>query len=816
MELLLVLPLLLAISTPAMADVVSYSFPAMGGYRASNGDLVVVTNTSILSPATFLFDAQLFPVFNQSDGFLLLADTVDLWRAAAGDNANTSAIVEASFNTSFTVDKAAFLSSAVAFVILLDSFPPLASHHGVPAPTAGAMFLFLVCCSSSLLASCSCCSDETTFSFPSTQLEDTLALLKDAEVSRGGTILNLTPPSSNKSGSGAAILPSPVTLRRVDSSSGVQQQEASFHTSFTISVLSSDDQKPNLSPADEASAKQHNEGEEGLAFVIVPTINGPPVRGTAGDSFVAVEFDNIGVSIKAGGNITTTATTPTLTTNKTSNYTVWIDYEGDEHRLSIYMDLEDRPKPQEACLDVSLNLSSLVPDRAFMGFSASTGGLGLHRYSITSWNLTVKQAHSSHYGDINWPVILPAVLGSILITAIMNVIVAALYFNSKYKKLKMELVLSDALRRLPGMPREFKHETIRKATNNFDEGRKLGNGGFGAVFRGTLRQSAGKKDGETATVSSVGVEVAVKKFTRDENRCYDDFLSEVDIINRLRHRNVVPLVGWSYEKGELLLIYEYMPNGSLDQQLFPKNKPGHILSWTTRYNIVMDIAAGLHYVHHEHEHMVLHRDIKASNIMLDSAFHARLGDFGLARIVVGHDKNSYTDLAVAGTWGFIAPEYSVSHKATRKTDVYAFGVLVLEIVTGRRAICKFQGTFQLLTDWVWRLHREGRLLDAVDNGVVSSMEEFNADDAIRLLLLGLACSNPNPSDRPSMMEVMQVVARSVPPPAVPIVQPAFVWPPDGGIELDSDGIYSTTSDLNVSMCRQWEHKTSSSDALAEK
>ncbi|EEC76642.1 hypothetical protein OsI_14587 [Oryza sativa Indica Group] len=193
--------------------------------------------------------------------------------------------------------------------------------------------------------------------------------------------------------------------------------------------------------------------------------------------------------------------------------------------------------------------------------------------------------------------------------------------------------------------------------------------------------------------------------------------------------------------------------------------------------------------------MVLHRDIKASNILLDAAFRGRLGDFGLARIVVGLDKNSYTDVGVAGTWGFIAPEYSVSHKATRKTDVYAFGVLLLEIVTGRRALCKFQGTFQLLVDWVWRLHREGSLLDAVDNGIASSSssssssteELFDADDAIRLLLLGLACSNPNPSDRPSMTEVVQVVARSAAPPDVPPVKPAFVWPPEGGVEVDSTG-----------------------------
>uniref|UniRef100_A0A0E0DA00 Protein kinase domain-containing protein n=1 Tax=Oryza meridionalis TaxID=40149 RepID=A0A0E0DA00_9ORYZ len=703
--------------------------------------------------------------------------------------------------------------------------------------------LFLVCCSSSLAASaaassssgsaCSCSSsDETSYSFPSTRIEDTLALLDDAEISsnNGSTILHLTPAASwNKSGT--ALLPTPVTLwRRLDSQTTAAQpgsyskQDASLNTSFTMRV-----QYANAKhlPADDAAAAAAGLNN-GLAFVIVPTINGLPPPGST--AAFAAEFDvrrqpddnrSITVSITTGGNILAAATT--TTTNQT-NCSVWIDYNGDKHRLLIYIDLQDRPKPEKPCLDVPLNLSSVVPDRAFIGFSASTttttGGssamdeLLLHRYSIVSWSLTVKLPPSPHGLDFEWKVILPAVVGTVAITAIMNVIVAALYLNSKYNKLKMELVLTEALRRLPGTPREFKHAAIRKATNNFDEGRKLGNGGFGAVYRGTIRSSssAGKNG---AAVSSSSVEVAVKRFTRDENRCYDDFLAEVDIINRLRHRNVVPLVGWSYEKGELLLIYEYMPNGSLDRQLFPKEKPGRVLGWRTRYSIVTDIAAGLHYVHHEHEHMVLHRDIKASNILLDAAFRGRLGDFGLARIVVGLDKNSYTDVGVAGTWGFIAPEYSVSHKATRKTDVYAFGVLVLEIVTGRRALCKFQGTFQLLVDWVWRLHREGRLLDAVDDGVASSSsssteELFDADDAIRLLMLGLACSNPNPSDRPSMTEVVQVVARSAAPPDVPLVKPAFVWPPEGGVEVDSSG-----SDVDASLCEWDEEETSSSsDAFA--
>ena len=166
-----------------------------------------------------------------------------------------------------------------------------------------------------------------------------------------------------------------------------------------------------------------------------------------------------------------------------------------------------------------------------------------------------------------------------------------------------------------------------------------------------------------------------------------------------------------------------MPNGSLDQQLFRKSgddeqhPAASICQWSTRYSIVSDIATGLQYVHHEYEPMVLHRDIKASNILIDLTFQARLGDFGLA-CVLADGKNSYTDHGAPGTIGFRSPEYIYGGKATRKTDVFAFGVLVLEIVTGKRAVGR-DVQFGHVTDWVWSLHAEGKLLAAVDAAVLA-------------------------------------------------------------------------------------------------
>ncbi|KAM0892708.1 hypothetical protein ACQ4PT_025579 [Festuca glaucescens] len=669
--------------------------------------------------------------------------------------------------------------------------------------------------------SCSCCDqmkrdDIISYSFPSFNRSAgaALAVLKDASINGGS--LQLTPDTRNNvayliNKSGSVLLLDPVTLWRVDSH-GVRH-EASFNTTFDMNIF--------RDPAEE----QHGEG---LTFVIASSLNGPPQGSHGGflgltntisksnsSSFVAVEFDtakqsydpddnhvglNIGsvdsayvvqLSSVPPGNLTIAPTIPT-------NYTVWIEYNGVGHHIWVYMAPQGQEKPGRAVLDAPLNMSSHLPQRAYIGFSGSTGQ-GFELNIILSWSLTLDKLPGDD-GE-KWKVILPAVLGTVAATAAM-IAAAAFYFSARYKALKVELKLSEALRRLPGTPREFKYVTIRKATDNFDEARKLGKGGFGAVYKGTLRSGSG--------TTRSRVDVAVKKFTRNEERCYDDFLAEVDVINRLRHRNIVPLIGWCYQKGELLLIYEYMPNGSLDQHLFRTREnpqqPATLLGWNTRYDIIMDVTAGLHYVHHEHEHMVLHRDVKASNIMLDSSFRGRLGDFGLARIVTCLDKNSYTDIGVAGTWGFIAPEYSMSHKATRKTDIYALGVLILEVVTGKRALGGSNESFQLLTDWVWTAHREGRLLEAVDDDVAG---EFDEDDASRLLLLGLACTNPNPSDRPSMAEVVQIVAKSATPPDVPLVKPTFVWPPEGGwIPLESD---DTAAIMNI----QWEEdeSLSSDDAL---
>ncbi|KAH7849800.1 hypothetical protein Vadar_023162 [Vaccinium darrowii] len=237
------------------------------------------------------------------------------------------------------------------------------------------------------------------------------------------------------------------------------------------------------------------------------------------------------------------------------------------------------------------------------------------------------------------------------------------------------------------------------------------------------------------------------------------------------HKHLVPLQGWCHNNGKLLLVYDYMPNLSLDKHLFSRDANDTSLGWNLRCKIILGVASALDYLHNDYQKRVLHRDLKASNIMLDAEFNAKLGDFGLAR-AVDNGKSSFVEAeGFPGTRRYIAPECLQTCKATQQSDVYAFGAVLLEVVCGRRPGTQVGG-YPFLVDWVWSLHREGQLLEVVD----SSLGEDNvAEEAQRFLLLGLACSHPIASERPKTKEIVQIVLGSLPVPLVPPFKPPFVW-----------------------------------------
>uniref|UniRef100_A0ACD5WD65 Uncharacterized protein n=1 Tax=Avena sativa TaxID=4498 RepID=A0ACD5WD65_AVESA len=574
-------------------------------------------------------------------------------------------------------------------------------------------------------------------------------------------------------------------------------------------------------------ARQLVSGDVGTVDLFDATSRNASLSGAS----VSVKIGTVqAANLPNGSRIMGVDVTVNLAADVSSRYDVWsawIDYDRVGRTLSVYVDVAGNPKPDNAIAEVArLNLSSVITSAHIYFGVLSTVDQVLR--SAVRWNATIEDlprydVDKGGGGFLSRKVtILSSVLGSVATTAMLAAGVA-FYFNSKYRRWHKDLdQLARSMERLPGVPTKVEFSEIKKPTGNFHETMKLGGGGFGTVYRCTLPATASKKERP--------MDIAVKRFIRDlRNRRYDDFLAEVSIINRLRHKNIVPLIGWSYNKGEPLLLFEFMTNGSLDKHLFPKYGNGSSIGqrrhtgfalrrWATRYEIVRDIATGLHYVHHEYEPMVLHRDIKASNVMLDSSFCARLGDFGLS-CTIAMDRNSAT--GVAGTWGYIAPEYAMCGKATRQTDIYALGVLILEVVTGQRALQNKNKVVDddddiHITDRVWHFHREGRLLECVDDVLITASslgneEELDAGgEAERLLLLGLSCTSPNALDRPTMADVVRVIAKSAPPPEVPPEKPRFVWPPAPGEEGCSVAFHDdSTGGTSSSMMSYLDKSTTS-------
>ncbi|XP_058099898.1 L-type lectin-domain containing receptor kinase IV.1-like [Magnolia sinica] len=426
---------------------------------------------------------------------------------------------------------------------------------------------------------------------------------------------------------------------------------------------------------------------------------------------------------------------------------VWIDYNSSQNQLNVTLSPINIPKPNRPLLSSTVNLSSIMLDNMYVGFASSIRTVPVYHY-ILGWSFKMN-GQAQELDPLHLPK-LPRIgpkKKSKLLTIGFPVIVVffvltAISYLSLIVRRKMKLVevLEDWEHEYG--PHRFSYKDLVMATKGFKDRELLGSGGFGKVYRGVL--SASK------------MEVAVKRISHESRQGMREFISEIVSLGRLRHRNLVQLLGYCRLKRELLLVYDFMPYGSLDKFLF--NQTISLLTWHQRFSIIKGVASGLLYLHEGWEQVVLHRDIKASNVLLDSEMNGRLGDFGLARLY-DHGTNPQTTHMV-GTFGYIAPELTRTGKPTKSTDVFAFGAFMLEVACGRRPIDRRLSSDQvLLVEWVSECWRTGTILAAVDPKLVL---DYDVEEMELVLKLGLLCSHPLSAVRPSMRQVMQFLDRDAP------------------------------------------------------
>ncbi|KAG2620786.1 hypothetical protein PVAP13_3NG199000 [Panicum virgatum] len=609
-----------------------------------------------------------------------------------------------------------------------------------------------------LLAVCCCCcfssaANDVDFIYQGFQHASPgadLALDGSASVLRGGA-LRLTNDSNRLVGH--AIRSAPVRL--LGGGGGRQQLSllqkgsvaSSFSTAFVLDIVT-----------------VGSGGGHGLAFVVAPStalpgaspeiylgVLGPATNGRATNHVLAVEFDTV-LDLEMrdinGNHVGVDVNSLFSNVSEPVAY-----YAGDgEAGGSGVLNITVAPasvaeRPRRPLISAKLDLRPVFKEDMYVGFSASTGKLASSHY-ILAWsfrtNGPAQAINLRRLPKVPRPSTAPSKLVVIKFAAVacagtLALIAAAMAVVRWHRK---KAALADKLEDWElEHPHRFPYKELYRATKGFKQSELLGAGGFGQVYKGVLRQ---RRSGE---------EVAIKRISAGTKQGMKEFVAEVASLGRMRHRSLVELRGWCKHGEDLLLVYEFMPNGSLDARLFGAAPP---LAWAQRFAVLGGVARGLLYLHEEWEHVVVHRNVKANNVLLGADMGARLGDFGLARLYE-HGANPATT-RVAGTLGYMAPELKFTSRATTAADVFSFGALLLEVACGRRPVEPPPAGGDadvVLVRWVRDCGLGGDLLGAVDPRLEGSYDE---EEAKLVLLLGLMCSQARPEARPSMRQVCRYLS----------------------------------------------------------
>ncbi|XP_038698900.1 L-type lectin-domain containing receptor kinase S.6 [Tripterygium wilfordii] len=541
---------------------------------------------------------------------------------------------------------------------------------------------------------------------------------------------------------------------------------------------------------------------DGITFLITSDANSfsisngymglPDSASDTQDSFIAVEFDtsfnpsfgdindhHIGIDVNSIISFASVdAASRGVDLKSGREVMAWIEYRDAVKLVRVWVS-HSLVRPPSPVLVAEIDISKQFKEYMHVGFSASNGQ-GSANHIVNRWRFKTFVSHPPETpmdigvveeGDCFMcsPEDLSSTIGpherkikigdmafvwgglSAIVASIVIILGMISFFMIRKKRLISRSKQGQACR-VNREPERFSLSVVKSATMGFHKNQIVGEGASATVYKGSL--------------PSVGA-VAIKRFdkTKRIDCAHSPFTTEFAMmVGCIRHKNLVQLQGWCCEGTELVLVYEYLPNGSLDKILHKYSSSSIFLSWKHRLKILLGVASALSYLHEGCEGQIIHRDVKTCNIMLDAELNAKLGDFGLAEV---YERNSITREATipAGTMGYLAPEYVYSGIPTEKTDVYSFGVVVLEVATGRRPVDEY-GT--VLVDLVWSLWERGKLVEAVDSRLNGKV---NGAEVERMLMVGLCCVHPDSEKRPTIKEAARILRGEAPLPVLPVRKP---------------------------------------------
>ncbi|OIW17745.1 hypothetical protein TanjilG_29095 [Lupinus angustifolius] len=596
-----------------------------------------------------------------------------------------------------------------------------------------------------------------------TNTTSNITFINDARID--ATVIRMT-NDSNQYSFGRAFYPKKIPIKRNSSISNSNSNSnsnstsiSSFSTSFVFSILPQISTSPGF----------------GLAFFLCSTTSPPGAiasqyfglftNATSPSIFplLAVEFDtgqnpefndpndnHIGIDLNnieskkivTAGYYNSSGGFVPVRMRSGENIRAWIEFDGENFQINVTVAPIGVSRPVRPTLTYQdPAIGDYVSSDMYVGFSASKTNW-IEEQRILAWSFS-DSGTAREINTTNFPIFEPestpsslsgGAIAGICIGCAVFVAICVLGFYLWWRNKKAKEEDEDEIEDWESeyWPHRFSYEELSVATSDFCKERLLGSGGFGKVYKGTLSNKT---------------EVAVKCVNHDSKQGLREFMAEISSMGRLQHKNLVQMRGWCRKGNQLMLVYDYMPNGSLNKWVF--DHPEKVLGWEQRRRILVDVAEGLNYLHHGWDKVVIHRDIKSSNILLDSDMRGRVGDFGLAKLYEQGEVPNTT--RVVGTLGYLAPELATIAVPTSASDVYSFGVVLLEVACGRRPIETSVAEEEVvLIDWVRELYGKECVVEAVDERMKG---EYDVRDIEMILKLGLACCHPDPHRRPTMKEV---------------------------------------------------------------